>query len=126
MKQSEKEFKRLVKKWKSKLLLQDWSIYVEFSAVDHKEAFSASSHVNARYHSATLTIFPIGVKDKHEYEEIIIHELIHIVLGELSRSAENRWEAEENYLDKLEQTVERIVRIIGNLATTSRSPDKVS
>lgn len=112
MKKAEKEIRRLISKWKPKLLLQDWTIYLELAAEDSKESFSASTNVDVRYHTATVTIFPPGLKDKDEHEKMIIHELLHIVLGEVSREAESRWTTYENYLDRLEQTIEKLVKII--------------
>ena len=119
---------RWIRRWRPKLYLQDWSIYLEFGASDNRSSFyAATTSFDTTYHRATITVLPeFFTHDQGSRERYILHELLHIALADLTHVAEQRWRTEAELISALETTVERFVKSIGDLETTPRSPDEVS
>jgi hypothetical protein len=81
-----------VAKWKSRLLLDSWSVTVEYKDDDWKDArsdgdvavVSAEIVVDQRYHEARLLIYPVLFTRPLSYQQsTVAHELLHIATDEI-------------------------------------------
>ena len=74
----------LLKKWQGRLQLNDWDIQISFVDTEKmKEVVGADVEGSVLYeiYKQTATIHILDSVSDVRYEEIIVHELLHIVFG---------------------------------------------
>ena len=102
----------MVRRWQEILHLKDWDIEVEFRNHAHKRG--AMIQPDFRYKKARIIVF-----NHHLFvEEYILHELLHLVVGEfmflLSFFVEDKLTQQEKNLLAIseDQLVEKLTRIL--------------
>ena len=114
---NEKQTLKCVEKWRDKLYLGEWEINVTFEDIKasaDNEYFKADgkSDIRQRYLVAHL-VFQEG---QDVSEEVVVHELVHILTAELGGYAftnDPRASEKENWADYFsERLVTRITRIL--------------
>jgi len=102
----------MVRRWQEILHLKDWDIEVEFRNHAHKRG--AMIQPDFRYKKARIIVF-----NHHLFvEEYILHELLHLVVGEfiflLSFFVEDKLSQQEKNLLAIseDQLVEKLTRIL--------------
>lgn len=70
---------RMVRKWQRRLRLKDWTFVVEVGDPDDLEPFAnACCEIHEEHRTALITIRPEPVNAT--LEELVVHELVHVVL----------------------------------------------
>lgn len=111
-----KEVARLLKKWKSRMFLQEWMIEVKFAKED-KENFIAEIAPCPVYLKASITIYPCFKKlSAEEKENAIIHELAHCHTQELFNVVERQGSGQMVPKDLAVEALERLTQRIANIA----------
>lgn len=112
-----KDLERVIKKWKSRLFLQDW--HFEFCPAQQSRDDHASLAVDANptYLQAQIFIFPEFFKVKRrerDLELMVVHELLHCVESEfigLFEELENgRNVTRKQKIDAVERMTQRLAR----------------
>ena len=115
-----KELNGLLKKWQKNLLLDKWKLsleIVDFKRKDYKQ--SGDIKVDLKKKSAIVLL----TKDPFlNEEEVLIHELMHLILWDFDIFCEKivlekdkpLKGQHEKYMDKLENTVEHLTQIVIN------------
>jgi len=94
-----------------RLNLSEWKIYINYAPIDKKS--SAEVLPDSRYTNATITINKdYKFKNDNQIRETIYHECLHILLAHYVEKAEDRFISEKELIDREEQLVERLLRII--------------
>lgn len=73
------EARHSLKKWKSRVGFARWRIGVRTKAFHRADGYPQDGDFTANYHAQRATIF-LGTEPRHSIEEIVIHELVHIIL----------------------------------------------
>lgn len=81
----------LILEWKPRLLLQDWDIEVAFDQKTHVATCEAQPQYMAAKLNFNLPKIAKEVHGQRELEELVVHELTHILLW----TACNMWQEEE-------------------------------
>lgn len=82
-------FSAMLEEYKNVFGLNNWKIVVRQSPLDEKY-HNAMTIADPRYQHATMTVYPRLLNSGSEnYEEVIIHELIHIVFAMYDYFADN-------------------------------------
>ena len=115
-----KELNTLLKKWQKNLLLDKWKLsleLVDFKRKDYKQ--SGDIKVDLKNKSAIVLLTKNPFLNE---EEVLVHELMHLILWDLDIFCE-KIVLEKNkslkgqhkkYMDKLENTVEHLTQIVIN------------
>jgi hypothetical protein len=110
----------LVEAWADRLDLGGWNIRLVKSDEKLEDETQAATEVQAPYREAMITTGPNFPDDLVEQEEIIVHELCHILVAGMSRAGENLSQAaaassrralEELFGDAEETTVSDLTRL---------------
>lgn len=115
-----KELNILLKKWQKNLLLDKWKLsleIVDFKRKDYKQ--SGDIKVDLKNKSAIVLLTKNPFLNE---EEVLIHELMHLVLWDFDIFCEKiileknkpLKGQHEKYMDKLEKTVEHLAQIVVN------------
>ncbi|MEK9180602.1 MAG: hypothetical protein AAB897_04290 [Patescibacteria group bacterium] len=107
-----------IKKWKSRLGFSDWKIDAKVTVFKRADGFPQDGDFIVNYGKKRATIL-IGTILKSSVEEIIVHELVHLMLWpidqktmstirQLPQSKQKR--AKSGFLDELEEVVEQITK----------------
>ncbi len=113
------EFKNKVKEYQARFGLQNWSIIIQESPID-QDLRNAKTLADPRYYRAIMTVYPILLNNKEIWDEIVIHELIHIVMAQYDFYVDNYIEfskipenlSQELYFNEREATVSQLTSII--------------
>ncbi len=102
----------LIKKWQKSLGLEDWNIdfkFVDFDRTDYRQ--SGDVEVDIKSKKATILI---SNNPKFEEEQIIVHELVHLLLWEYDHYCENLIpdNKKDHYFDLLEDTDAKFTKIL--------------
>lgn len=115
-----KELNTLLKKWQKNLLLDNWKLsleIVDFKRKDYKQSGDIKIDLKKKSAIVLLTNDPFLNE-----EEVLVHELVHLILWDFDIFCE-KIVLEKNkplkgqhgkYMDKLENTVERLTQILIN------------
>lgn len=121
----EQQFKRLafyyLEKWAEILHLSYWQVELEFS---RQTRYAGKIKRDYRYYRAKLTLS--SRIQKEQIEEVILHELIHLLVGEIQNKVfilKDRLTAAEleQIREAEEQVTERLTKIL--ITTTRRWPE---
>ena len=115
-----KELNNLLKKWQKNLLLDKWKLsleIVDFKRKDYKQ--SGDIKVDLKNKSAIVLLTKNPFLNE---EEVLVHELMHLVLWDFDIFCEKIILEKDKplngqhgkYMDKLEKTVEHLTQIIVN------------
>ena len=99
--------------------LENWTIIVQKSPVDIEQR-NAKTLADPRYYQAIMTVYPILLANPEIWDEIVIHELIHVLMAQYDFYVDNFTEfsklpekaAEELYFGAREGSVSQITSII--------------
>lgn len=115
-----KELNSLLKKWQKNLLLNNWKLsleIVDFKRKDYKQSGDIKVDLKKKSAIVLLTNKPFLNE-----EEVLVHELVHLILWDFDIFCE-KIVLEKNkplkgqhgkYMDKLEKTVEHLTQIVIN------------
>jgi hypothetical protein len=99
------QFDAICHKWVERLNLENWSIkYQVADVVGNDGSTEAQVHVNTQLgHQATITFAArMGFEDDKDRENLVVHELLHIILDELGAFAfQNMAEQHHEYFTRL-------------------------
>lgn len=107
-----------VKKWKNRLGFSGWKIDAKIAVFRRTDGFPQQGDFRIDYPKKQATIL-ISTNLKSSVEEIVVHELIHIMLwpldqkmtSEIKRLSKNiQKKSEDDFLKKLESVVSRITK----------------
>ena len=112
------EVKILIEEFKPTFRLQNWNIKVKWGGGVDKEMGGTLMVVfnNSEYKMATIKVFGEYLKFKslEEREQLVIHELCHILVDELENFKNKHINALQEMIEKLSEDV--IERTVENLA----------
>jgi uncharacterized protein with von Willebrand factor type A (vWA) domain len=120
----------LVRAWADRLGLSHWNIKLVGSDEKLEDETQAATDVQAPYHEAMITTGPNFPENPEEQEEIIVHELSHILVAGMSRAGDNLAQAaasssrhalSELFSDAEETTVSSLTRLFLNVFGTART-----
>src|SRR3989344_7575593 len=107
-----------VTKWKNRLNFSGWKIDVKIAVFSRTDGFPQQGDFRVNYPKKKATIL-IGANLKSSVEEIVVHELVHIMLWPLDQKMmsaikrlpkKKQKKSEDNFLGKLEKVVGRITK----------------
>ncbi len=109
---TQKEILKRVTYWQEKLGLINWEVSVAFEPVNYpketdKFAGIAKTHVNTTYKIATVFFEPKFLKLVND--NIVVHELLHCLLGEFSGYTNTLHHKNQRDLDRMEHYEEQLV-----------------
>jgi hypothetical protein len=111
-----KEVSRYIKKWKSRMFLQEWMIEVKFAKED-RDNFIADISACPVYLKAVITVYPCFKKlSADEKENAIIHELAHCHTQELFNLVERQGMGQMVPKDLAVEALERLTQRMANIA----------
>ncbi len=104
----------LIKKWQKKLKLTDWSIGYKFVVFHRKDNFPQKGDIKVNINKKSATV--LLLKDRKDYSNTILHELIHLLLWDYDSYTEKNIskDKKDKYFEKLEKTVASLTEIIWN------------
>lgn len=73
-------FNKLIKEYQELFALNNWKISAMANLAD-EENHSAKTIADPRYLIAIMTIYPTLLKNESEWDSVIVHELIHVVMS---------------------------------------------
>ena len=112
--------KKNIEKWKIRLGFSDWEISAKITAFRRTDGFLQDGDIVVNY-SKKQAIILVGTTLKALVEEVVIHELVHLMLWPLDqkiisiiktlpRTEQKR--AEEDFLGKLEDVAAQITKAV--------------
>lgn len=106
------EIQNLLKKWQAAFNLQSWMLdvkFVDFKRTDYQQ--SGDIKVDLKKKKATILI---SNNPKYGYEQIIVHELVHLSLWEYDHFCENivPKNKKDRYFDLLEAASAKFTKIL--------------
>lgn len=111
----EKFVEKTIAKWTRLLNLDDWDIRYKIEKVEATgDGYGnfANNAINSKYKTSRINFFPVMFKQsKSDWESIILHELVHLLIAELYHKGMERCINEEEIETVLEQTVEKLTRL---------------
>ena len=120
MKLKRREIHRLIEKYKKIFLQRDWDITIHVNEDETWENFATTGVQEGR--RAAIMMFWDLLPEK-EYEEVVIHEMVHIVLDPMDRlisewldelPEEKRLLFAKQWRDRVEVVTENIEKVIVN------------
>ncbi len=110
------EAENYLKVWQEKLNLADWQLsvkLVDFNRTDFEQ--TGDLEVDKDNKSAVILI---SKKDTgKDLNEVVLHELVHLILWDLDCQIEGLTPDKSAYLETLEATVEKLTKIIKTVNT---------
>lgn len=109
---NEKEIQSLIKKWQPIFSFEGWSFGVRF--VDFERAdYQQSGNIEVDSSNKTATIL-ISNNPRYDNEEIVVHEMSHLLLWEYDHFCENlvTKNIKDRYFDLLEEIVDKLTKTL--------------
>lgn len=116
----QEDFKKQTEHYKDMFGLSNWSINYVFHPTQ-VELHRAKTLANPTYNVATLTVYPLLLNKREDWDEVILHELIHIVMAMYDFFVDNAvpdeettqlmFFARENAVSQLTSVITRILKI---------------
>jgi hypothetical protein len=113
------ELETLLKKWQSKLKMNDWKLSLKIVEFHRKNGFRQSGDFIADPEKKEATILMTNDPWRGDEEYILVHEMLHTLVYDYDRYSENlilknfKEDSPEHdeYMNKLEETVHHLTRI---------------
>lgn len=106
---------REVNYWIRALMLESWDIRLEFEVNDSAD-YAANVSIDNSYTRALITVNAHALKPPNILNEVICHELLHVVLSGLSNSSAQLLSGtlvtHRELIEVEEKTVEHLTRIL--------------
>jgi hypothetical protein len=117
---SQDELDILLKKWQEKLEMKDWNLSLKIVEFRRKNGYRQSGDFIADPTKKIATILMTWDPWRGDEEYTLVHELLHVLVYDYDKYSENlilkNYEEEspehEKYMNKLEETVHHLTRII--------------
>ena len=114
------ELEELLKKWQEKLEMTDWILSVEIVEFRRKDGFRQSGDFIADIEKKEARILMTSEPWRGDEEYTLLHEMLHVLFYDYDKGNEemllktySKFSPEhEVYLDKLEELVHQMTRII--------------
>lgn len=107
-------FKKVFKEWQARLGLQEWTISFKKAEMDDAEA-CIDSNPESRTALVTINSRPFHLKDDSDIEETALHEVLHLLLADLSHAAVDRYTDRETLVRVEEALVNRLTKLCQDL-----------
>lgn len=107
-------FKKVFKEWQARLGLQEWTISFKKEEMDDAEA-CIDSDPESRTVLVTVNSKLFHVKDDSDIEETALHEVLHLLLADLSHAAVDRYTDRETLVRVEEALVNRLTKLCQDL-----------
>lgn len=110
------EIGRFVQKWRSVLYLHKWNFDVCYMKNDDCGKSAEIVHT-PHYFEGEIRIFPLfwNEKDPKKREEVIVHELVHAILGPLDHNFHQLHKGRHVDLNSHHDMVERVTQHVTNI-----------
>jgi hypothetical protein len=117
---SQDELNILLKKWQEKLEMKDWNLDLKIVEFRRKNGYRQSGDFIADPSQKTATILMTNDPWRGDEEYTLVHELLHVLVYDYDKYSENLIlktcnedsPEHEEYMNKLEETVHHLTRII--------------
>ena len=114
------ELEELLKKWQEKLEMKDWHLSVKIVKFHRKNGYRQSGDFIADLDKKEVQILMTNDPWRGDEEYTLVHELLHVLFYDYDKYSEklilSKFEKfgdeYDKYLDKLEETVHKMTRII--------------
>ena len=126
----EDRIRYLVSRWKPRLLLNHWSVDIEFAAEQKPAEKSGHVHyaevvLNDRYTECKLIVYPsLFNKPFHYQRATIVHELSHITTRPISKLLEKAASRGVFTQTALDDAVEGITEAVAKIVLSAHSTNK--
>lgn len=110
------EFSKKIRHYQGIFGLQNWKITLVYANED-VENHKVKTYADPRYNLASMTIYPRLLKEQAEWDETIVHELIHVVMALYDFFADNlgKEESDELFAIARENATSQLTNIIMRL-----------
>lgn len=117
---SQSELEELLKKWQEKLEMKDWSLEVKIVEFRRKNGYRQSGDFVADLEKKTAQILMTNDPWRGDEEYTLVHEMLHVLFYSYDKYSEDLilskfekfGDEHDGYMDKLEETVHKMTRII--------------
>lgn len=114
------ELESLMKQWQVKLLMDDWNLSLKIVEFRRKDDFRQSGDFLADLEKKEAVILMTNTPWLGDEEYTLVHEMLHVLFHDYDKGSENlilknfekQGEEHKKYLDKLEDTVHHLTKII--------------
>lgn len=114
------ELKELLRKWQEKLEMRDWNLSVKLVEFQRKDGYRQSGDFVADLEKKEAQILMTNDPWRGDEEYTLVHEILHVLFCDYDKYSEelilSKFEKfsdeHDKYLDKLEETVHKMTRII--------------
>lgn len=114
------ELEELLKKWQEKLCMEDWNLEVKIVEFHRKNGYRQSGDFVADLEKKTAQILMTNDPWRGDEEYTLVHEMLHVLFYDYDKYSEelllSKFEKfgdeHDKYMDKLEETVHHMTRII--------------
>lgn len=114
------ELEELLKKWQEKLKMKDWNLAIEIVEFRRKDSFRQSGDFIADTEKKEARILMTNDPWRGDEEYTLVHEMLHVLFYDYDKGNEEmllktyaKFSPEhEAYLDKLEELVHQMTKII--------------
>lgn len=109
-------FKDAVNRWQKELGLTDWNIQLRHEALESALATTYANNAGAVATIALNTSWnELDIPTKERIERVALHEVIHVLLSDLSYLAECRYTSKEEIDVAEHKTVRRLEQVLARL-----------
>jgi len=114
------ELKELLEKWQEKLGMQDWKMEVKIVEFRRKNGYRQSGDFVADVQKKEAQILMTNEPWRGDEEYTLVHEMLHVLFYDYDKYSEDLilskfekfGDEHDKYLDKLEEAVHQMTRII--------------
>jgi hypothetical protein len=114
------ELEELLKEWQEKLEMKNWNLEVKIVEFRRKNGYRQSGDFIADLEKKTAQILMTNDPWRGDEEYTLVHEMLHVLFYNYDKYSENLilskferfGDEHDKYMDKLEETVHHMTRII--------------
>lgn len=97
--------------WQKVLNLNDWDLKIELTDFNRTD-YEQTGDIRVDLQNKKATVLIANKETGKDIDEVILHELVHLLLWDLDHGLESIATNNIKYLEALEQTVEKLTKII--------------
>lgn len=112
-------FKETFKKWQVRLGLQEWTVSFKKQEMDDAEA-CIDSDPESRTALVTINSKPFHLNNNKDIEETALHEVLHLLIADLSHAAVDRYTDRETLVRVEEALVNRLTTLCQTLISLEK------